>query len=173
MISLKQRLFNSQFKNRPQRTAAWPKWDEVHTIFILYNSDWMEKNATFHTLQKCLQQENKSVVLWGLCNKKDILSPNLPNSRILGKKHFTLFDKPKKDVIADLQRQEYDIFLDLCSEDSLCSLYINLLVHATFKAGPKRPEGLLDFMIDMPVEEDIMPLYDQLIHYIQTIHRPK
>ena len=169
----KEYLFNSQLKNRPQRAAVWPVWEEVRTMFILYTSDWQEKNAPMRELQKCLQQEDKSVVLWGISDKKEVLSPNLPTSRILGKKDFTLFGKPKKEVLSDLRRQQYDLFLDVCTGDTLATRYIDLYADATFKAGAKRTEGLLDFMMDMPVEEDVMPLYHQLIHYIQTIRRPE
>ncbi len=168
-MNIKEYIFKRKQRRYPQRTAVWPDWEQAKRIFILYDSDWLEKNTAIRDIQRCLMQDGKEVTVWGILPNKETNSPILPSSRTIGRKQINWFDIPKKEVLTELADKRYDIMLDLTQTDLLVTRYLILAITADFKAGMRKKEGLLDFMIDMPAEEDPTNLYQQIVRYMRMI----
>lgn len=168
-MNIKEYIFKRKQRRYPQRTAVWPDWEQAKRVFILYDSDWMEKNTAIRDIQRCLIQDGKEVTVWGILPNKETTSPILPASRMIGRKQINLWDAPKKEILTSLAQESYDILLDLTQQDRLPARWLIRAIQAPFKAGLRKTEGLLDFMVDMPAEEDPTNLYQQIVRYMSMI----
>jgi len=169
-MSIKERIFNYFLRKQPARQAVFPHFDDVRSVLILYESDLSEKNTIVKALRDELILENKDVVLWGYCNKKEITSLILPQSRILGRPDINILGAPRRDVIEDLQKRPYDLLIDLTQQPCLPLRYIAMYARANFKAGLYNESGLYDFLIDTTPQETPTFLFQQIVKYLKIIN---
>ena len=169
-MSIKERIFNYFLRKQPARQAVFPHFDDVRSVLVLYESDLSEKNTLVKALRDELILENKDVVLWGYCNKKEITSLILPQSRILGRPDINLLGAPKRDVIEDLQKRPYDLLIDLTQQPCLPLRYVAMYARADFKASLNNNSGLYDFMIDMEPQQTPEELFRQIVKYLKMIN---
>lgn len=169
-MSIKERIFNYFLRKQPARQAIFPRFDDVRSVLVLYESDLSEKNTVVKALRDELILENKDVVLWGYCDKKEITSLILPQSRILGRTDINLLGAPKRDVIEDLKKRPYDLLIDLTQKPCLPLRYIAMYARADFKAGLINNSGLYDFLIDTPPQETPEYLFQQIVKYLKMIN---
>lgn len=170
-MNIREKIFEHILRKQPKRQVSFPRWENVRTIVLLYESDYTEKNPVVRRLADCItkQETDKSVILLGYADKKDVLAANLPQSRILGHKDFTIFGTLKADVREDLMRHPYDLLIDLTQEDCLPLRYMAMYLNADFKTGRHIREGIHDFMLDTPAQESQEFLCDQIIYYLKLI----
>ena len=162
-------LFSRKQRQQPARNVQFPVYDKVQTILLIYDSDIMEKNADIRTLTGRLMQDGKQVYWLGYVARKDVQSPLLPQSRMLGLKDHNFLHILRKDVQQDIAKDEYDLLIDLTEQPCLPLHYVALMARCRFKAGKHIVEGLHDLDIDMPATESHIPLFEQIIHYLTTI----
>lgn len=162
-------LFSRRQRRQQDRVARFPVYEQVHTILLIYDSDVMEKNADIRELVRRLMQDEIQVSLIGFVDRKEAQSPILPQSRMLAWNNCTLFHTLRKDVEQDMLKDEYDLLIDLTQQSCLPLHYVALFTRARFKAGKHIVDGLHDLEIEMPTAETHTPLFDQIIHYLQTI----
>ncbi|MBQ0118279.1 MAG: hypothetical protein MJZ88_02020 [Paludibacteraceae bacterium] len=170
-MNIREKIFGYILRRQPKRQVHFPRWENVRTIVILFESDLIEKNPTVRRLAERLSTEeaDKNVTLLGYVDKKDILSPNLPQSRILGRKDFTIFGVPKANIREELMRHPYDLLIDLTQKDCLPLRYMATYLNADFKTGRHIREGIHDFMLDTPAQESQEFLFGQIIYYLKLI----
>ena len=132
-------------------------------------SDVMEKNADIREIVRRLMLEDKQVTMLGYVERKDVQSPILPQSRMLGWKDRNWLHQLSKDAASSIAEAEHDIVIDLTQTYCLPLHYAALFARAKFKVGRHIMDGLHDFDIEMPEQEIHTPLFDQIVHYIQTI----
>ena len=166
---IRQRLFLNKLRKQPARYVRFPQWQKVRTVLLIYDSDLMEKNSDIREIMRRLMMDNKQVSLLGYVERKDVQSPILPQSRMLGWRDRNWFSQLRKDVITSISENEYDLVIDLTQTPCLPLHYAVLFARAQFKAGMHIVDGLHDFDIEMPVQESHTPLFDQIVHYLQTI----
>lgn len=173
-MTIKERIFRYLLNKQPARQVAFPHYENIRSVLVLYESDFQEKNAVIKDIRSNLLQQNIDVVAWGyLPNKKEISSLILPQSRILGKSDFHFWGTPKQHIIDDLEKRQYDLLIDLTQKPCIQLHYLALYARAYFKTGKVLPtnEGLFDFMMDMPEgDESQATLFNQIIHYMMIIH---
>ena len=162
-------LFRRRLAARPKRQAMFMDYASVRSVFILFESDQLERNPFIKELVRTMTQDKKEVCTWGFVPKKDVQAPILPQSRILGTQDVTFLGDLTQGVKQDLADIHCDLLIDLTQSDCLPLHNVALYADARFKAGRRIVDGLLDFMIDMPAEETAEPLYHQIIHYLTTI----
>ena len=162
-------LFLNKQKQQPVRDVRFPKWDKVKTVLLIYDSDVMEKNADIREIVRRLMLEDKQVTMLGYVERKDVQSPILPQSRMLGWKDRNWLHQLSKDAASSIAEAEHDIVIDLTQTYCLPLHYAALFARAKFKVGRHIMDGLHDFDIEMPEQEIHTPLFDQIVHYIQTI----
>lgn len=153
-------------------SLSFPQWDRVQSILLLYESDYIEKNADIKSIIARLQAEGKRVVAWGYVNKKDVSSAVLPGGRIIGKRELTFFNKPKKEVIADLRKQHFDLVLNLSLSFALPLRYLDLLADAAFRVGAQSAsdiQSINDIQIMINQEDNAIFLFEQAMFYLSHI----
>ena len=177
-MGLKQKIFNYLLKKQPERQPRFPHLDQPLKVFVLYESDVLERNDAIKTIRQDLLRRQMDVTMWGYVEKKEIQSLILPQSRILGPQDYNLFGKPHKYVLKDLQAEHYDLLLDLTTRSLLPMRYLAMYVKADFKAGLYLGEGVHDMLISLPdfnIEQgkeaalEATWLYDQIMRYLTTI----
>lgn len=171
MKKLNELIFRYFADRVPQREVHFPRYEDIQSVVILYESDYLERNTLIKQFSSQLQSEGKIVSTWGYIDKKDISTLILPVGRILGSKDINLFERPKKDIIDDLHKEHWDILIDLTQHDCLPLRYLAMEADVPFKCGMRRSDNTLDFMIDMSPAEDPTELFQQIIHYIKHINQ--
>lgn len=157
-------------RRQPKRTTRFPHYDQVRSVLVIYESDILESNQVVtDTIRRQLLADDKDVVLLGYVRKKEITSPVLPQSRVLGQRDHNFFDIPRAELIESLQRREYDLLIDLTQEPVIPLQYITMYAKAQFKAGMKRDNGLLDFMIETEPKNNPLFLFQQIIYFLKQI----
>lgn len=162
-------LFRRNLRRQAVRHVRFPDWNKVQNVLIIYESDYTEDNALIKEIVRTMWQENRNVVTWGFVNKKNITSPILPQSRILGARDLTFWGDLTEEAKQDLTRQAYDVLIDLTQQPCLPLHYSTLYANSRFKVGRHIEDGLHDLLIEMEPNESIEPLYKQIIHYLGTI----
>jgi hypothetical protein len=166
---LRQYLFLRQLRRQAARDVRFPKWDKVRTILLIYDSDLMEKNADIREIMRRMMLDDKQVSLLGYVERKDVQSPILPQSRMMGWRDRNWLYQLSKEMQDYISENEYDLIIDLTQTACLPLHYAALFAKARFKAGRHIVDGLHDFDIEMPGQESHTPLFDQIVHYLQTI----
>ena len=181
-MSLKEKIYSFIARRQPQREAKWPHWESVKHVLVLYESDFVEKNPAIRTIRTELQKHHIDAVFWGYVPKKEVQSAVLPQSRIVGMKDFTFLGYPRKELVQDLQQQEYDLVIDLNQSNALPLRYLCLLAKAGFKSGMaaggdagipgQRSETIkspCDLQIKTQPQETPEFLFQQILHYLTNI----
>lgn len=167
-MNIKEQIFAYYRRKQPARQAVFPKYEDVRSILILFESDLLERNGVVKSIRDELLTQDKDIVLWGYCDKKDVTTPILPQSRIIGRRDFNILGAPKKELIADLQKRPYDLLMDLSQQPCLPIRYLNMYARATFRAGLNISTDN-DLCIDMPPQESPHALYTQIVKYLKMI----
>lgn len=168
-MNIKQLIFKYKCAHQPKRDMAYPDYAKVNSILLLYESEWQERNAEIKFMLEQLHDEEKQVVSWGYCKKDKVLSPNLPDSRILGMHDFNLLDMPKSDVVQFLERHSFDLMIDLTVSPILPMQYIAMMADARFKIGAHNVPLLYDMVIQPSNESTQDYLFRQMTHYLKLI----
>ncbi len=165
-------IFNYKAGKQPERDVSFPNFNNVRSVLVLFESNLNEENPIIMSINDQLRKEDKDVVMWGYCDKKEILSPILPYLRILGRQDYNVFGAPKDEVIKDLQKRQYDLLIDLTQHPSRQLRYLALYARATFKSGLYLGRGIHDLLISTEPQATPQYLYEQIVKYLKMI-QPK
>lgn len=176
-MNLKQYIFDYIHGHNKAREPRFPHFDQPLSVLVLYESDMLEHNDSIKSIQQDLRRRGMNVTAWGYVAKKakEITSPILPQSRIVGPDDYNLLGKPKQDLIDDLRATRYNLLLDLTNHEMLPLRYLAMYADADFKAGLNLGEDVHDMLIAPPnldteqARPEVQWLYDTLIQYISTI----
>lgn len=159
MKKLKQYIFKSRVKKhlaREKREKRFVNYEQAKNIILLFESDYMEKNPFMKRMIERLKAEGKKVNAFGFLNKKEVSSAILPDYKILNKKSCDWTELPAQSFLRELEENEYDLLIDLTTNDILPLKYILLYSNAACKAGTnKYDENLLDFKLHIPPDENV------------------
>ena len=169
---IQEKIFEYRKRKEPARKAVFPKYEDVRSVLVLYESDWSEKNTVVKAIRDELLTQDKDVVLWGFLDKKEITSLVLPQSRIMGRRDINLLGAPKEEVVNDLVKRQYDLLIDLTQQPVLPLKYISLWARTNFRAGLHISGANNDLMINMEPQDTPRFLYEQIVKYLQMI-QPK
>jgi len=167
-MKLKQLIFNHACSRQLRCDITFPDYRKIVSVFLLYESEWKERNPQIRAMVQQLQEEDKQVICWGYCKKDKVLSPNLPESRILGKRDFNILQRPKSDVKQFLERHTFDLLLDLTAQPILPMEYVALYSKAMFKIGAHEAP-MYNMVIPTPKSSDADFAFRQMIHYLKLI----
>lgn len=192
-MDFRQIIFDQIIKRRPRRTPIYHSYRSARRILILFESDLLERNVQIKALVKQLKADGKDVTAWGFVpGKKAASSAILRDYRVLAEQDFTFWGLPQEGPKADIEREEFDILIDLNVSQLRPLRYLSIYANADFRCGIQTPEPYLsDFMIDLSrveapeaapelaenktaaevVESSINPayLFDQIIHYLKLV----
>ena len=168
-MNIKERIFEYRLRKQPVHQSVFPKYENVRSVLVLFESDFSEKNTVVKSIRDTLLTQDKDVVLWGYCDKKEILSLVLPQSRIMGRRDLNLLGAPKEEVVKDLQKRQYDLLIDLTQKPCLPLRYISMYARTEFRAGLNIPGARNDLLISTPPQETPQFLFDQIEKYLKMI----
>ncbi|MCQ2345314.1 MAG: hypothetical protein MJZ82_00910 [Paludibacteraceae bacterium] len=168
-MNIKLWIYNRRKERLPKRQVIYRNWSDIRTIALLYTSDLTERNPDIRRMAEYMQENNKHVTLIGYADKKEITSPILPQSRIAGQKDFSWLGYPNEMLTSDLQKQSFDLLIDLTQHQSLQERYMALYLRSDLKVGRRTDAGELDFMIEMPSEETREQLMEEIVKYLTLI----
>ncbi len=176
-MKIKQSVFDYILAHRKPRETRFPHFDRPLSVLVIFESDMLEQNNAIKSIQQDLRRKGMNVTTWGFVPKKakDITSPVLPQSRIVGLDDYNLLGKLKDETVEDLCATKYDLMLDLSTRPLLPLRYMAVYAQADFKAGLNLGEGIHDMLIappDLNTEQarpEITWLYHLLIQYLSTI----
>jgi hypothetical protein len=169
-----------KYLNSAEREHRFVSYDKARTVFLLFESDFSEKNPNVRTIIQTLQQDGKKVVAWGFVNKKEVMSSILLDFRILNLKQLDFTQRPITSYINELKNMEFDLLIDLSLHPMLPIEYLAVYTNASCKTGlHKNDLPVYDFMLDLesmvpPEDEtenkvDEMYLFNQIIFYLKSI----
>ncbi len=179
-MNLRQRIFRRRANKQQTRAKKFRNYYQVHTILIIFESDYMERNEMIQSFINQLKNDNKDVEAWGYVENKDSTTSSIRPFRIIGRKDVNIFHVPRKSALADMAHDKYDLILDLRLRPCVPLQYMTLNIDADLKAGADLAcdshfKRILDFMIKLPehegepTEQDVKLLFDDLIHYLKVI----
>lgn len=176
-------IFKDRLKNhlkKLQRQRRFVNYNNAQSIFLLFESDFAEKNVEVRRIIQKLTADGKKVTAWGYTDKKLTSTPILPDFRIINKKEIDFSQRPHESVLSELAENKFDVMIDLTEKEIFPLQYIALYVTADFKTGIKRNHSkIYDFMMDMngianQSEENLVDInatfiYNQIIFYLKSI----
>ena len=176
-------IFKDRLKNhlkKLQRQRRFVNYNNAQSIFLLFESDFAEKNVEVRRIIQKLTADGKKVTAWGYTDKKLTSTPILPDFRIINKKEIDFSQRPHESVLSELAENKFDLMIDLTEKEIFPLQYIALYVTADFKTGIKRNHSkIYDFMMDMngianQSEENLVDInatfiYNQIIFYLKSI----
>ncbi len=148
---------------------------DAEKIGILY---FLPDEPTYRTISKYvkkLQEAGKNVKALGYVKSKRLTGQFMPKLSydFLYPTGLSWNFKPVSMAARDFTEKEFDILLDLSTEEHLPLLFITALSNAKFKAGmqSKRKAKHLDLMISLGEEDGLDKLILQIDHYLSIINK--
>ena len=169
MMYIKEKIFRYRAEKQAQRKVRFPRWEQVQRILLLSEKSSEAPNTDIASIYQRLTAQGKQVTSWEYTQQKDIIAPSVSGGHRIGRKDISLLECPQQPIIAALQRQPFDLLIDLTIHPSLPLRYLALYAHADFKTGLNLGEGVHDFLIATSVGEDPVYLFEQIIHYLSHI----
>jgi len=166
--------FRSELK-KVRRDKKTCNLDGAHKIGVVYYLPDEETYNKITTYVKKLQGMGKSVKALGYVENKGLTGYFLPKLSFdfLYPSGLNWSYRPVSDAAKDFMQTEFDILIDLTTEDILPLLYISGLSKARFKAGlqSKDKNAHLDLMISLSEEDKLDELIAQVDHYLSIINK--
>lgn len=180
---LADRIFQKKirsFVNDGKRLKMFVNYDQARSVFLIFESNFSEKNPEIKRLVETLLADGKSVTAWGFVPKKKSMNDNMYDFRILFKKNFDILQRPRATLIHELQTVSYDLLIDITTRHFLAVDYLIIYANAKCRSGIKKSGlNIYDFAIDLPEindeemgehqENDYLYNYNQLIFYLKSI----
>ena len=174
-MGLKERIFKHCLAKLPQRETRFPHFEKPLKTLVIYESDLLERNDAIKDIRQDMLRQQMDITMWGYAPKKEITTPVLPQSRILGLKDYGFFGKPQQHVLDDLRKEHYDVLIDLTTQPCLPLRYLAMYATADCKVGLHLGEGIHDLLIAPPGLDTVNArpeatwLFHQIINYLSTI----
>ena len=135
------------------RKSVFRSWNDIHSILLLFESDYQEKNNNVRTFIKALQAEDKRVVGCCYVDKKVAETATLDNYIVLDRSKMNWLRKPDNVAIGEKLKEKFDVIIDLTENDVLPLKYVLMWTNSDFRCGKNRGEAgntLYDFVMEMP-----------------------
>ena len=171
-MNISQYLFLRK-QRKLKHDSKYHSFKDVHSILILFESELQERHTQIKQLIKELKNEGKEVTAWGYVDKKQAVTAIIRDFRVLDRQSYTLFHRPKKSLIEELQKMHFDLLIDLNTDAELLELrYLTIYADADLKTGlagyeePYIHDMLISLNKDNP---ETTLLFDQILKYLKMI----
>lgn len=180
-MNIREYIFQHRAGKQAVHGSRFPAYGNVQKVLLLFDSDFQERNLPIKQMIRQLQSDGKDVTAWGYVDKKKVpISAVLRDYRILAGKDISWWTHCPKDYeIRDLQREHFDVVINLCLGTALPMRYINLYADTDYRIGLRtrdeygKDTQVADMMIDVAINEDegrdAVYLFDQILHYMRLI----
>lgn len=170
--NLRESAFRRAQKKHPQPQILFPSYANIKRVFILFESDVLERNSQIKQLVRELQADGKTITAWGFVDKKEVTSGILRDYRVLGRQDVNFLGKPKDHELQDLRNEHFDLLISLNVNNIMPLRYLSLYANADFRVGMVTDEPYENnFMVAVPDDKkDLVYLFDQIMIYLRKIN---
>lgn len=181
-MNLRQFIYRQIAKRQPARAKVYRNFNDVKSILIIFESDYIERNTFIKNALAKLKEDGKNAEAWGYVDKNDSTTSTIAPFRIICNNDISkLTHIPKKESLSEMLSQHYDLLIDLRTKPCIPMQYMTLYANADLKAGADIEDAEsckvrpLDFMVKLPQTDDENPepdpqtLFNEIIYYIRTI----
>lgn len=186
-MSLRTRLFKfhaQRFAKRSPRSKQFVDYAHASSFLIIDESP-DENYAAIELVAHNLRKDNKQVTVVEYVHQKQHTAPAPTDFWVFDKSQTTLWGKPNDTVLHAVEKQAFDIVIDLTQRERLPLLYVLLHANAHCKiSGRLDAYDLADFIIELPDKqankqsskkceythkEYTERLFAEITHYLQAI----
>jgi hypothetical protein len=169
------RFFLRREAGRVSRNRKIMNLDEAGNIGILYFLPDEPAYRKISAYVKKLQDNGKTVKALGYVESKHLTGQFLPKLSydFFYPSNLSWNYRPISTAVREFIACEFDILIDLSTENSLPLLFITGLSRAKFKVGMQRDASAayLDMMISLQEKDGLEELITQIDHYITIINK--
>ncbi len=173
-IKISNYLLNRKLKKRIQKPVIC-NLNNAKTIGIVYNSLSEQDLSAIKKVEKAYLNLNVNVELLGFSNSKALKDDQIGDQKhhYACLKDFNWLFQPKSDLLKDFLSKDFDILINLYTNEEYCIEYIVRFSYAKFKVGPAHlNKQMHDLMIDGGEKKDnILYLNEQIDHYLSIINK--
>jgi len=146
---------------------------------VIFESDYMERNAEIKSLILSMVADGKRVMAWGYVVKKEITTAILPDFRIIHQKDTDILKRPLQSFLRELEDIEFDLLLDLTVSETKPLQYLALYANASCKVAVHNIPAMYDLIVDISrlqqsnreneIETNAIQVYENIIFYLKSI----
>lgn len=154
-------------KQAPNSKHQFLNWMELKSIFIIAYDNQLADVVNF--INTC-NQNSISVSVGIIYDGKPESAPQPAfEHHLLSKKQFNWFYIPHDDVIKTLNQKQYDVLINLSSEEQLKAKALSKLISATCKIG-KYEDAIFDMsIVTQQNNNDFLTEVHKYLNMIKTI----
>ncbi len=141
-------------------------------IALIYENDCDEiPDYLKQLLHRFSDDQKQTRVLVYYSGKKEKEEDISQNENCFSRSDFSLFMKPKKDILKNFIGQKFDILLDLTSPEAFCAKYIAAVSQAVYKVGSMHEDytDIYDLILHVRDDFTASELADCAMHYLTII----
>lgn len=183
---LRKRKIDRKVRNF-RTTSEYKSWDDIHSIMLLFESNYMEQNDDVRQMMWSLQDEGKKVSACMFIDVKD--SPTMSRDAfvVLDRKAVDIWGNYKSESARNVvQNEHYDLVIDLTTHLVLPLMYFMLDVNALMRCGKVKeelPMSPYDMQMEMQMPDfgddvdaadrynEKLEIANQVIRYLKMIKK--
>ena len=159
-----------------QRKKAVHNFKSANTVGILFNVNHFNNFDNINHFLRYLAEQDIQVFALVYIHAKKVPNELSAKRRInfFTKKDVNFYYKPKATIINSFLEKEFDILIDLSTDNHFPLTLVNNLSRASFKVGMEHMTGRdYDLMFSLKNKEDIGYFIEQIKHYLSQINKEK
>lgn len=161
------------------------RWDEIRSILIIFESNFMEQNEDVRQLMWNLQDEGKKVSACMYVDVKVSPSRSWNNYVVLDRKGVSLLGKYQSDTALNVvMNEQFDLVIDLTTHLVFPLMHFMLDVQALMRCGKVKEELPLspyDMQMEMSIPDfgddeearerynERIDIYNQIVKYLKMM----
>lgn len=153
------------------RTRAFPNYNKIQNIAIIFDSDEDEENRWLTKMTERFRRDGKNLYLWGKLKKKSPQSAIRLENRLFGNSELNEYGIPTSDLLDEFGVRVYDMIIGLYDGENYPLDALLASGKATFKASSHRNiADIADLQIEMSDHKgDRGFLLNQILFYLDSI----
>ncbi len=162
---------------KPEYKKRVVSYDNAKRVALLFDAGADGRPAFINKIINNLEHDGKSTFALGFFNQKRIPESLMINEKagFVSKNCFSVWMRPKSDVVRSFVDQPYDLLIDLTTKGPFMVKYVAGITRASYKAGVHHPDFLTIYDLLLHIEDQTTDekLADHAIHYLKIIKTPE
>ncbi len=152
-------------------------YDNAKRVGLFFDAGADGRPAFINKIINNLEHDGKSVFVLGFFNQKKIPEglKNNEKAGFVSKNCFSVWMRPKSDVVRNFVDQPYDLLIDLTVQGHFMVKYVAGITKASYKAGVHHSDYLCvyDLLLHLDEQTTDEKLADHAIHYLKILKTPE
>jgi hypothetical protein len=130
------------------RKRKFVNYAGAKNVLLLYECQ-LSRNSAVRAVTELLRTDNKNVVSYGFVTTKTTEETETYDRHLFGKKQINFYGKPDKNIIEEIEDQEFDYLIDISMNKCLPLLYLAMYSGASMKISSHADcKDVFDFILD-------------------------